>query len=136
MRILSLDEYSYYKEALKESKVLVEDVYSHEPYYNLRGISPMIAAVFLRVTDILNKEKKEWYKLNGKIGISTEKMIDSLTEWNKTRLVAIEEIMNSITKMNENTLELIEILLKICLNKIEVMQNGWRNPGDVWRNNE
>ena len=74
MKILSATEYSYYKEALKESVVLVEDVYSKKPCYNLRGISPMIAAVFLRITDlqaisnrnetkrisyILNKEEKE-----------------------------------------------------------------------------
>ena len=57
MRILSSGEYSYYKEALRESKVLVEDVYSHETCYNLRGISPIIAAVFLRISNPLNKNE-------------------------------------------------------------------------------
>ena len=56
MRILSADEYSYYKEALRESKVLVEDVYSRESCYNLRGISPMIAAVFLKIASPIGIE--------------------------------------------------------------------------------
>ena len=60
MKILSADEYAYYKEALKESKVLVEDVYSRESCYNLCDISPMIAAIFLRVAVPLNKGKTKF----------------------------------------------------------------------------
>ena len=58
MKILSDEEYAYLKESLEESKALVEDVYSRGMTYNLIDISPMIAAVFLKITSSKSKDEK------------------------------------------------------------------------------
>ena len=58
MRILSDEEYAYLKESLEESKTLVEDVYSHGMVYNLIDISPIVAAVFLKITDSQNRDEE------------------------------------------------------------------------------
>ena len=64
MKILSDNEYAYYKAALEESKELVEDVYSSRYSYNLGDITPMIAAVFLKVSihlDIHDSDRVKYF---------------------------------------------------------------------------